>query len=95
MKTANVSTTKNRLSSILAEVKRGETYLVLDRNVPVARIEPLQDVSEKLGSLVSTAKVVLPRTKLDVSTFLQTDRYTLPNGASAVSALLSDRDEET
>ena len=95
MKTANVSTTKNNLSSILAEVKRGETYLIVDRNVPVARIEPLQAGSEKLDSLAARGEVVLPRRKLDVSSFLKTDRYTLSDGASAVSALLSDRDEGT
>ncbi|MFP4377735.1 MAG: type II toxin-antitoxin system Phd/YefM family antitoxin [Spirochaetales bacterium] len=35
MKTANVSTTKNKLSSILSEVKRGETYLIVDRDTPI------------------------------------------------------------
>ena len=61
MKVANVSTTKNTLSSILAEVKRGETYLIVDRSVPVARIEPLHAGTEKLASLVADGVVVMPQ----------------------------------
>ena len=41
MKIATISQTKNQLSSLLDQVRHGETILVVDRNRPVARIEPV------------------------------------------------------
>ena len=38
MKTASITQTKNQLSSLIDEVKRGETVLILDRGTPVARL---------------------------------------------------------
>jgi prevent-host-death family protein len=38
MKTASITQTKNQLSSLIEEVKRGETVLILDRGAPVARL---------------------------------------------------------
>lgn len=40
MKKANVAELKNRLSHYLNRVKRGETVLVMERSIPVARIVP-------------------------------------------------------
>ncbi len=41
MLTASVTEAKNNLSKLLKKVKHGESVLILDRNVPVARLEPL------------------------------------------------------
>jgi len=41
MKIATISQTKNQLSGLLDQVRHGETILVVDRNRPVARIEPV------------------------------------------------------
>jgi prevent-host-death family protein len=41
MKTASVSEAKNRLSAFLELVRRGETVVITDRNVPVAQLAPL------------------------------------------------------
>lgn len=41
MKTANIAQLKNGLSAYLAEVKRGGQVIVSDRNVPFAKIVPL------------------------------------------------------
>lgn len=41
MKKASVTETKNNLSAILQQVKEGETYLILDRGKPIARLEPM------------------------------------------------------
>ncbi len=38
MKTASITQTKNQLSTLIEEVKRGETVLILDRGKPVARL---------------------------------------------------------
>ena len=41
MKKATISQTKNNLSALLDQVRNGETILVMDRNRPIARIEPI------------------------------------------------------
>lgn len=41
MTTASVTEAKNNLSKLLRKVRAGESVLILDRNVPVARLEPL------------------------------------------------------
>jgi len=41
MKKASVTEAKNNLSAILQQVREGETYLILDRGKPVARLEPM------------------------------------------------------
>jgi prevent-host-death family protein len=87
VKQANVSTTRNKLSSILAEVKRGETYLIVDRNVPVARIEPIQASSEKLSSLVADGVVRMPERELDVDRFIGEPKPNLREGTSAVRVI--------
>ena len=43
---ATISETKNRLSSLLKKVKSGESILILDRDTPIARIEPIQSQHE-------------------------------------------------
>ncbi len=46
MKTANVSELKARLSSYLAEVRKGNTVVVLDRRTPIARLIPYEKTQE-------------------------------------------------
>jgi antitoxin (DNA-binding transcriptional repressor) of toxin-antitoxin stability system len=41
MKTTAISEAKDRLSALLDQVGAGETFLILDRGVPVARLEPV------------------------------------------------------
>lgn len=38
MRTATITEAKNRLSALIEEVKAGQTVLILDRGVPVARL---------------------------------------------------------
>lgn len=42
MMRANISELRNGLSAYLRRVRRGESILILDRNVPVARLTPIQ-----------------------------------------------------
>lgn len=46
MKTANIAELKNSLSKYLAEVKRGGEVLVSERNVPFAKIVPLNQTDD-------------------------------------------------
>ncbi|MEP6602986.1 MAG: type II toxin-antitoxin system prevent-host-death family antitoxin [Spartobacteria bacterium] len=41
MTTASITQAKNNLSKLIKKVRHGESILILDRNVPVARLEPL------------------------------------------------------
>ncbi len=43
MKRAKVSELKSRLSAFLADVRRGETVIVCDRNTPIARLVPIEE----------------------------------------------------
>ncbi|MBX3747863.1 MAG: type II toxin-antitoxin system Phd/YefM family antitoxin [Verrucomicrobiae bacterium] len=42
MDKANATYTRNHLSEILARVREGETILIMDRQQPVARLEPVE-----------------------------------------------------
>lgn len=46
MKTANIAELKNGLSAYLAEVKRGGQVLISERNVPFAKIVPLDYIDD-------------------------------------------------
>jgi len=41
MKNATISRLRDSLSEYLARVRHGETVIVFDRDVPIARIEPI------------------------------------------------------
>lgn len=56
MNTANISYTRNHFSEVLARVKEGETILIVDRQRPVARLEPVAGPSA--GGLPSQAHLV-------------------------------------
>jgi prevent-host-death family protein len=46
MKTATLSETKNGLSALLDRVRHGESILIMDRNQPIARLEPVLSVGD-------------------------------------------------
>lgn len=46
MKTATISEAKTRLSQLIDWVKSGETVLITDRDVPVAKLESVQRAVE-------------------------------------------------
>ena len=49
MKTVNIGTLKNKLSSYLRDVRNGEEVIVQDRKKPIARIIPFRtsNISEE------------------------------------------------
>lgn len=49
MKRATVTEAKNGLSALLDRVKAGETILITDRGVPVARLEPASSTADDDG----------------------------------------------
>mgnify|MGYP001584446777 CR=1 FL=1 len=82
MKSARVSQLKAHLSSYLAEVRRGGTLVVLDRNTPIARIVPYEEHVDKFcihdpvrpKSDLKLVRGVRPRRTVDVVKLLREDR---------------------
>jgi antitoxin (DNA-binding transcriptional repressor) of toxin-antitoxin stability system len=95
MKRASVTYTKNCLGRVLGMVREGDTVLVLDRDVPVARIEPVSapglSAADHLRLLERRGVVTPPRRRLDAKAFVRRPRVRPTGGASAVAALIAER----
>jgi prevent-host-death family protein len=93
MKTATITTVKNRLSALIDEVRAGESYMILDRGSPVARLEPVASHPDADGRLrrLERAGVIRVGDSAPPLELLRTPEPTLATGASAVDALLQDR----
>lgn len=95
MTTASITQAKNNLSKLIKKVKHGESVLILDRKVPVARLEPLPRGSEEAdqahwAELERRGLVRPPKKKLSK------DFWTRPRPKfrkSVVEALLQERRE--
>ncbi len=96
MTTASVTQAKNNLSKLLKKVRQGESVLILDRNIPVARLEPLPPGSREADE----AKLL----ELERQGLLKRGKGKLPKDfwtrplpkfkGSVVETLLKMRDEE-
>jgi prevent-host-death family protein len=51
MKKASISEAKNRLSALLDRVRQGQSVVIEDRGVPVARLEPIVAGSDPDGRM--------------------------------------------
>ena len=97
MKKASITEAKNRLSALVAGLKNGSPVLIVDRGCPVARLEPVtsgpgSDSDGRLSRLIRDGIVRPGRAALPRALF--SDQPPRPNaGASAVRALLSERNE--
>ncbi|MGA2879594.1 MAG: type II toxin-antitoxin system prevent-host-death family antitoxin [Bryobacteraceae bacterium] len=62
METVNIAELKNSLSAYLQKVRAGEEIVIRDRNLPVAKIVPLNttDVSAEELALVASGELLLP-----------------------------------
>jgi|SRR5450759_5118970 prevent-host-death family protein len=93
MNTATITEAKNRLSSLIDRVRGGESILILDRGVPVARLGPVAGFSDPTGRLRRLERAGLIRVG-EAPPPLELLRKPAPAvapGASAVEALLADR----
>lgn len=94
VKKASVTEAKNNLSAILHQVREGESYLILDRGKPVARLDPVH--AEERGSDERLADLerrgLLRRGVGKVrKDLLETAPPPLPRDLSAVARLLEER----
>ncbi len=85
---------KNGLSALLAEVKAGETVVIVDRGIPVARLEGVAALRDDADGRVARLERagVLRVGRCDRSLAILAQEPPRPaNGASAVAALLEER----
>jgi prevent-host-death family protein len=97
MKTATISETKNNLSALLERVRAGESVLILDRETPVARLEPVRhgkDAHEeaRLGKLEREGKLRRGTGKPSPAV-LRSLPVRPASGADLLKALLEEREE--
>lgn len=97
MKKATITYTKNNLSQLLGMVREGETILVMDRQTPVAQIEPVKlqalGLEDRRRKLAQEGAVALPQQPLDAERLLSTPVARVRKGRSVVATLLKDREE--
>ncbi len=95
MKRASVSEAKNGFSSLLNDVRRGETVLITHRGEPVARIEPCRlgdmRMDEVAAELVRRGVATPPRARIDVERFLSRPLPKLAEGLSASEIVVAER----
>lgn len=94
MQRASITEARNGFSSLVDQVRRGESIIITDRGRPVARIEPYRGPDDpRIQRLIAQGVLRPPRRKLDVEAFLKAPRPRLPEGVSAVAAVIADRNE--
>lgn len=95
MKTATITEVKNGLSAVINRVRAGETVVVTDRGVPVARIEPIDSGVDPGARRVRLERAGLLRTGARPlpSDLARARRPELAHGASGVQAVVDERNE--
>ncbi|MFQ5789576.1 MAG: type II toxin-antitoxin system Phd/YefM family antitoxin [Acidobacteriota bacterium] len=98
MKVATISQTKNNLSALLDRVRHGETILIVDRNRPIARLEPVvpAGAGEEDGRLARLERAGLIRRSRQAVARDKTLARLPPKalkGGDILKALLSEREE--
>jgi prevent-host-death family protein len=96
MVTVSVTEAKNTLSALLARVKAGETVVITERGIPVARIEPSAsaapaDDEARLARL--ERKGIIRRARRPLSPEIFEKRPPAGTGKSIVDTLLEERVE--
>jgi prevent-host-death family protein len=96
MKIATISQTKNQLSALLDRVRQGESILIVDRNRPVARLEPIvapQELDpEGRLSRLERAGLIRRGSGAPVREILETPPPRPQKGGDILEALLAERD---
>jgi prevent-host-death family protein len=93
MKTTTITQAKNGLSALIDQVRGGESVLILDRGVPVARLEPVAAYPDATGHLsrLERAGVIRVGEAAPPLDLLRQPAPALSGGESAVRALLDER----
>lgn len=93
MRRATITQAKNGLSALIDQVKAGESILITDRGVPVARLEPATaaatDGEGRIDRLVRAG--LATRGTGDFDEFLKRPLVETVDGSSVVELLLDER----
>jgi prevent-host-death family protein len=93
MNTATITEAKNKLSALIDRVKGGESILILDRGVPVARLEPVSAYADPTGRLsrLERAGVIRIGVAPPPLELLRTPAPSLAPGGSSAQTVLRER----
>ena len=85
--------TKNNLSALIEHVKGGEAVLILERGIPVARLEPVNREMSSEGRVERLERAgLLRRASVEKrAAVIKTQPPALAEGESAVAALIDER----
>jgi prevent-host-death family protein len=97
MKMATISQVKSQLSALIKEVEAGETIIIVNRDRPVARLEPVrpagdEDTDARLARLERLGIIRRGRKPAD-PTLVDRPIPRAPKGAGLLSALLEEREQ--
>lgn len=67
MRAENIATSRSNMSGLLRQVREGETVIILDRGIPVARFEPVSAWDDEMYKPMAAKLVksgdLMPRKK--------------------------------
>jgi len=97
MNRANISYTRNHFSEMIARVREGESILIVDRQNPIARLEPVSDAGGenpcRLDDLARRGLVRPARNRIDLRALRAWPRPRPEEQGGILKSLLADREE--
>jgi len=95
MNTATITEAKNGLSALIDRVRAGETIVLLDRGVPVARLEPVATLDDPEGRLrrLERMGVIRRGSGANLLDLLEMPPPSTTDGSSITQVLLDERTE--
>ncbi len=93
MKMATITEAKNGLSALLDQVRGGESIVIVDRGLPIARLEPIVAHPDQSGRLQRLERAGLLRIGAEPPPLdlLREPPPPLPPETSAVETLIEER----
>jgi len=93
MKTATITEVKNGLSALIDQVRAGESILITDRGVTVARLQPVTSAPDPVGRLrrLERAGILLIGGHEPPIDLLRTRGPALRPGVSGALMVIEDR----
>jgi prevent-host-death family protein len=94
MRTTTITDAKNGLSALIDRVKAGESIVILDRGIPVARLEPVTADPDPNGRIkrLERAGVISSPSAPPPLELMRTAPPSAAPGVSVLEALLEERE---